>query len=199
MPLDPSGTVTAAGPAPVRGLAAAAEEVRAALPPPEQLRDAPVAPEPAALVSGAADGWSFPLWILLVVPLLVVPLWAAGVPLAKALRAWRRRRRPGVGAVVGAWEEARDRLRAYGIPVSAGMTVRDLASAVAATDGAVAEGLRNLAATVDVALWSGAGPEPDSGERAWAAVDAVRRGLGRRGVQARIRAALNPTPLRAPR
>ncbi|QUH03930.1 transglutaminase domain-containing protein [Saccharopolyspora erythraea] len=199
VPLDPSGTAAAQSPGPARGLAAAAEAVRAELPPPDQLRDAPVAPAPVASSSDTAGGWSFPFWALLAVPLPVVPLWVAGVPLAKALRAWRRRRRPGVGAVIGAWEEARDRLRAYGVPVSAGMTVRDLTTAVAATDGATVDGLRSLGATVDFALWSGAGPASDSGRHAWAAVRAVRRGLGRRGLRARLRAALNPAPLRAPR
>ncbi|PXY25861.1 hypothetical protein BAY59_20030 [Prauserella coralliicola] len=198
--LDPSGTAAAQGAGPSRGVAAAAEEAREELPPSDELRDAPVAPEPAALETGTASGWSsFPFWTLLAVPALAALLWAVGVPLAKALRARRRRRRPGAGAVVGAWEEARDRLRAYGVPVSAGMTVRDLTSAVAVTDGATVDGLRALGATVDFALWSGSGPGPDSGRHAWAAVRTVRKGLARRGLRARIRAALNPRPLRAPR
>ncbi|WP_020673999.1 transglutaminaseTgpA domain-containing protein [Amycolatopsis nigrescens] len=201
VPLDPSGTATASGPDPTRGLAAAAAEVRAELPPSEQLRDAPVEPAPGTLGSDTAGGWSFPYSVLLAVPLSAVLLWVAGVPLAKALRARRRRRRPGAGAVIGAWEEARDRLRAYGLPVSAGMTVRDLTTAVSGTttDGATVDGLRSLGTTVDFALWSGAEPGPDSGRHAWAAVDAVRGGLARRGLRARVRAALNPAPLRAPR
>ncbi|MFC4003772.1 DUF3488 and transglutaminase-like domain-containing protein [Prauserella oleivorans] len=201
VPLDPSGTATAAGSGPARGLAAATEEVRATLPPPDQLRDAPVAPEPVAASSGSGGDWSFPFLVLLAVPVGGALVWVAGVPLVTALRARRRRRRPGAGAVIGAWEEARDRLRAYGVPVSTGMTVRDLAAAAgsAGADSRVLEGLRALGATVDHTLWSGAAPGPDTGRQAWAAVRSVRQGLARRGLRARIRAALNPVPLRAPR
>lgn len=199
VPLDPSGKAGTTRQGPARGLVAAADEVRAQLPPPEQLRDAPVAPAPGGSGQAAAGGWSFPYSVLLAVPLLAALVWIAGVPLVKALRAWRRRRRPGVAAVLGAWEEARDRLRAHGVPVSVGMTPRDLAAVVASTDDATAGGFRSLGAMVDHAVWSGFDPAPDSGGRAWDAVRVVRRGLARRGLRARIRAALNPAPLRAPR
>ncbi|AXB43224.1 DUF3488 and transglutaminase-like domain-containing protein [Amycolatopsis albispora] len=196
VPLDPSGTTAMAAPAPGSGLAAAAAGARAGLPPPEQLRDPPLPEVSAATGPDFWAGWAFPGEILLAVPVLAALLWGFGVPLATAARARRRRRRPGAGAVIGAWEEVRDRLRAYRVPVSAGMTVRDLTAAVAATDGAAADGLRSLGETVEFALWSGADPDPDAGQRAWLAVGAVRRGLARRGARARLRAALNPKPLR---
>ncbi|MEU6642747.1 transglutaminase-like domain-containing protein [Saccharomonospora sp. NPDC046836] len=202
VPLDPTGAATPAGAAPARSLAGTAEEVRTSLPERDELRDAPVAPEIAATSSGHGRAWSIPGWMLLAVPAAAVLAWLTGVPLAKALRARRRRRRPGAGAVIGAWEEARDALRAHGVPVSAGMTVRDLTTAAAAEqalDGEAREGLRSLGATVDVALWSGTEPRPESGMLAWAAVRTVRKGLARRGLRARIRAAVNHAPLRAPR
>ncbi|MFD2399783.1 transglutaminase domain-containing protein [Prauserella oleivorans] len=200
VPLDPSGTATAAGSGPARGLAAATEEVRATLPPPDQLRDAPVAPEPVAASSGSGGDWSFPFLVLLAVPVGGALVWVAGVPLVTALRARRRRRRPGAGAVIGAWEEARDRLRAYGVPVSTGMTVRDLArppDPPAPTAGcwrACARSARPSTTHCGPAL-------PRSGHRqaGVGAVRSVRQGLARRGLRARIRAALNPVPLRAPR
>ncbi|MBN6039080.1 transglutaminase domain-containing protein [Amycolatopsis sp. 195334CR] len=199
VPLDPSGTTAAAGQGQGSGLAAATAGARAELPPPEQLRDPPLPEAPAAEGPDFGAGWSFPVGVLLAVPVFVALLWGFGVPLAKAVRARRRRRRPGAGAVIGAWEEVRDRLRAYRVPVSTGMTVRDLTAAVAATDGAAVEGLRSLGATVESTLWSGTDPGPDAGRQAWVAVSAVRRGLARRGARARLRAALNPGPLRAPR
>ncbi|WP_199434199.1 transglutaminase-like domain-containing protein [Qaidamihabitans albus] len=202
VPLDPTGGAGAAGTPPARGLAAATEEVRRSLPERDELRDAPVAPEAASVSSRSAGGWPIPWWVLLAVPAAALLAWLMGVPLAKALRARGRRRRPGRGRVIGAWEEARDALRAYGITVSPGMTVRDLTTVVAAAQpvgNEATEGLRSLGAAVDVALWSGTGPRPENGTQAWAAVRAVRKGLARRGLRARIRAAVNPAPLRPPR
>ncbi|TWE28579.1 transglutaminaseTgpA domain-containing protein [Prauserella muralis] len=202
VPLDPSGSAGAAGGVPARGLAAATEEVRRSLPDRDELRDAPVAPEPTPPGSDSGDGWPVPWWVLLAVPAAAVLAWLTGVPLAKALRARGRRRRPGAATVIGAWEEARDALRAHGVPVSPGMTVRDLTTVAVAAQplgDEATHGLRSLGAAVDVALWSGTEPGPESGTQAWAAVRAVRKGLARRGLRARIRAAVNPAPLRPPR
>ena len=73
--------------------------------------------------------------------------WRAGLVLAVAL----------VAGVVAAWREARDLLRARGVAVPPGATVRDLAALIPSTvDSPVREGLEWLARQVDVALWSGA-------------------------------------------
>jgi hypothetical protein len=139
-----------------------------------------------------------------VVPILVVVagsllVWLLGVPLARFARGWFRRRRSGAGAVVGAWAEARDRLRAHGVPFTAGMTVRDLAGAARPmVDQSVVTGLHDLARTVDVALWSKSGPAGTTTAEAWSAVRAVRRGLSRRPLAARLRAALDVRTLRRP-
>jgi hypothetical protein len=139
-------------------------------------------------------------FVLLVLP--VVPLigWPLGVPLAWSVRSWRRRRRPGPAAVVGAWEETRDRLRAYGVTVSAGMTLRDLGAAAAtvADDGTVAE-IRRLGVLVDEALWSAPGPAARHAEQAWSIVHTVRRGLARTGRRRWLRAVFDHRGLRRPR
>lgn len=202
VPLDPGGTATAGGATAGGGLAAVAERVRARLPAPQDLRDPPVAPRKQAEAGGDAAGGvsSVPWMILLGVPVVLLVSWPLGVPAIWAGRAWRRRRRPGRGAVVGAWEEVRDRLRAHGVAVSTGMTVRDLGTAAAAvTDRATVAEIRKLGATVDQALWSGTAPGEQHAAQAWAAVRAVRQGLARRGWRLRLRAMLDPRGLLPPR
>jgi hypothetical protein len=137
---------------------------------------------------------------LLVLPAVPLVGWPLGVPLAWTVRSWRRRRRPGAGAVAGAWEEVRDRLRAYGAPVSAGMTVRDLAGAAAGfTDSPTVAEIHRLGVLVDDALWSGAGADGTQTEQAWSVVRAVRRGLARAGRRRWLRALLDHRGLRPPR
>jgi protein-glutamine gamma-glutamyltransferase len=198
--LDPAGPAAASGPGVGTGtaLSAAAANAREQLPAPQDLREHPVASSPDVTDAGPTV---VPWALLLGVPLGLVVLLLLGIPVAKAIRAWRRKRRAGAGAVVGAWEEARDRLRAHGLPVTAGMTVRDLVTAAAdiSSDERTRNGLRQLSATVDVALWSGISLGAHSGQQAWAAVRDVRRGLARRGWRARIRAAFEPRTLRSPR
>jgi hypothetical protein len=102
--------------------------------------------------------------------------------------------------VVGAWEEIRDRLRAYGVTVSAGMTLRDLGTAAAdvTDDGTVAE-IRRLGVLVDETLWSAPGPAGRHTEQAWSIVHGVRRGLARTGRRRRLRALFDHRGLRRPR
>src|SRR5205807_1082831 len=110
------------------------------------------------------------------------------VPVIGRVRYWRRRRLTGVPGVVAACQEASDRLRANGVPVRVGMTVRELAiSAGPHVPRVVLGAVRQLADVADLALWSGFGagrPEP-----AWAAVDAIRGGLRTMPLGARLRAA----------
>ncbi|MEN3610574.1 transglutaminase-like domain-containing protein [Plantactinospora sp. ZYX-F-223] len=202
VPLDPAGGSSAGGAASGAGLSAAAAQVRAQLPAPEELRDPSVALQQAAVERPDSAGLpGTAAWrLLLAAPVVLLAVWIVGVPAATAGRAWRRRRRPGTGAVVGAWEEVRDRLRAHGVLMSAGMTVRDLAtSATAVADRSTVTAIRELAAIVDRALWAPAAPGERDGRQAWAAVRAVRRGLARRGWRARLRALLDPRALLPPR
>jgi hypothetical protein len=195
VPLDPTGAAASAPPG-GSGLAALAERARGQLPPPQDLRDPPVAPVPGDAPGGGHDDPSL-RWLLV----LVVPLagWPVGVPSARALRSWRRRRRPGAAAVVGAWEDVRDRLRAYGVEATAAMTVRDLAAAAEPLTGpAAATEIRALASMVDGVLWSATAADPPV-DQAWASARAVRRALARRGWRLRLRAIVDPRGLLPPR
>ncbi|HYQ68811.1 transglutaminase-like domain-containing protein [Actinophytocola sp.] len=192
VPLDPAGTPSGSGVRP-KGLAEVTAQARENLPPPEKLRDPELRTDAAADENaGGGDGFALPVAEVLTGFAALVVIWVLGVPLARFGRGRLRRRRPGARAVVGAWAEARDRLRAHGIPYTAGMTVRDLAGAATRhVDRSVVTGLHSLARTVDVALWSRTGPAPTTVDEAWSAVREVRRGLSRRPWPARLRAALS--------
>jgi transglutaminase-like putative cysteine protease len=198
VPLDPTGATRLGGAGGPAGLSEVTAQARAQLPPTTQLHDAPVAPVEGTGDHGGADpgGWSFPwLWVL-AGPAALLPAWLVGVPVAKFLRAWHRRRRPGTGAVLGAWLEARDRLRDHSVPWTAGMTARDLAAAARGIGSpSTVDGLRALGVTVDQVLWSGQAPGAQAGLQSWAAVRTVRRGLAGRGLHIRLRAVLNPRTL----
>ena len=197
VPLDPAGSPNGSGKE-AKGLAEVAARARENLPPPEDVRDPELPEDDAAAGEGdEGDGFSVPVAPVLVAVGALLVVWLVGVPLTRTVRAWTRRRRPGARSVVGAWAEARDRLRAHGMPYTPGMTVRDLAGAVR-SDQPVAAGLHRLAAAVDTALWSKHGPGPGTADEAWSAVKAVRGGLARRPWQARLRAALDVRSLLRP-
>lgn len=195
--LDPAGEAAGSG-APADGLAESTARAREALPEPEDIQEPELPPADENDAAADADpGLTIPWLTIGIVLAAAALLWLVGVPLAAAIRRWRRRHRPGAGAVVGAWHEARDRLRAYGVPFTTGMTVRDLAGTV--PDPPVVAGLHALAHHVDTALWSKTGPNQSTVEEAWSAVRAVRRGMATRPLPTRLRAALNVRALRSPR
>jgi hypothetical protein len=194
--LDPTGTAEGAPGGETGSLAEATARARNALPPPDDIQEPELPADSAA--DGAADdggGFSMPWATLGIAVAVVLVAWAGGVPAARAFRRWRRRRRAGARSVVGAWHEARDALRAHGVPFTVGMTVRDLARGV--TEPPVVAGLQALAAHVDATLWAKGGT-PAVAE-SWAAVRAVRRGLRRRPFGARVRALLDVRTLFPPR
>ncbi|MBN6037054.1 transglutaminase domain-containing protein [Amycolatopsis sp. 195334CR] len=195
--LDPTGT--AAKSRGGGGLGEVTAQARDRLPDPEAL-DGPEADEDTSAPTEpeATEDGGLPLALLLA-PVLVVPLgWLGGVPLLKRIRRRRRRRAAGNGAVAGAWAEVRDRLRAHRVPVTSGMTVRELADATAkVADPSTVEGVRVLAGAVDAALWSGARTSPELADWAWRAEAEVRKGLSRRPLRDRVRAALDPRGLRS--
>jgi transglutaminase-like putative cysteine protease len=200
VPLDPTGGATRGTGAVPGGLAQVTAQARRALPPPQQLRDPDVANDdrPEQATGGSQDGWLLVLaaWLGLGVVAACVLL-AAAIPVLRAVRTARRRRRTGAEAVVAAWQEARDVLRAHGIAVPRGATVRDLARLLPSTaDRSVAEGLRWLARQVDVALWSGGGADDGTVAQAWSAVRAIRKGLAGAPWRARVRAAFDVRSLR---
>jgi protein-glutamine gamma-glutamyltransferase len=197
VPLDPTGGASASGAAAGNGLAALTERARQTLPDAQAIPDPPVA-APRRPVAPDEDG--MPWVVLLALPVVPLVGWPLGVPLAWGVRSWRRRRRPGPAAVVGAWEEIRDRLRAYGVTVVAGMTVRDLGTAAAGvTDDRTVREIHRLGALVDDTLWSTRPEHGADAEQAWSIVRTVRRGLARTGRRRRLRALFDHRGLRRPR
>ncbi|HEX6359382.1 transglutaminaseTgpA domain-containing protein [Actinophytocola sp.] len=190
VPLDPAGAPSGTG-SKAKGLAEVTAKARENLPPPEDVRDPQLREDPASEEDADAGGFSVPVVPILVAVAALVAVWLLGVPLAWTARGWLRHRRPGARSVVGAWAEARDRLRAHGVPFTAGMTVRDMAGAAGPlVDQSVVTGLHELARTVDTTMWSRNGPAQSTADEAWSAVREVRRGLSRRPWRARLRAAL---------
>ncbi|MEC3982641.1 transglutaminase family protein [Amycolatopsis sp. H20-H5] len=201
VPLDPSGAASGSGAAP-GGLAAVTARARDELPQPQDLRDPGLPPSDreSGPVNSAEVSFSVPVTPLLIGLAALILLLAAGIPVAKAIRAARRRRRTGADGVIAAWWEARDLLRSHGVPCPAGITVRELSAAAKSTlDESVVDGLVWLASQVDIALWSGAGADGGTVGQAWSAVSAVRRGLDDRSRRERVRAALDPRCLVPPR
>ncbi|MEV8378388.1 DUF3488 and transglutaminase-like domain-containing protein [Kribbella sp. NPDC056861] len=191
-PLDPAGQAEVGKPVVPGSDTDVTDKARAEVPPINEIED-PVVPPPAADPEQDRDwgGLHVPLLGAFVVLASLLLLWLVGVPLLKFGRAWRRQRRTGTAAVVGAWAEARDRLRAHGVAVTSGMTVRDLATASAdVADNQARNGLGVVAEAVDQALWSGGPAGEDLGRSAWAGVRELRRGLRTRPWQDRLAAAL---------
>ncbi|WP_117214438.1 transglutaminaseTgpA domain-containing protein [Allorhizocola rhizosphaerae] len=186
VPLDPTGNASGSI-AGATGLARITALARAGLPPQRDLRDPPL-PDSADR-AGDERQVSLAVWpAVLGLPALLL-LAIAGIPLWRVVRTWRRKRRTGAHGVVAAWQEARDLLRAHGLPVTPGMTVRDLARIAAPTAGpSVVDGLFSLAHQVDVALWSGSGADSGAVRHAWKAVRDIRRGLAARPLAIRVRA-----------
>ncbi|WP_328452916.1 MULTISPECIES: transglutaminase family protein [unclassified Amycolatopsis] len=190
--LDPTGAAAASG-----GLGDTTARARAALPPPDQVTP-PRLPSSGTGASAPDTGLSVPWPVFAVLLTVLVVLWLVGVPAVGVVRAWRRRRRPGYASVAGAWAEARDRLRAHGVVLTPGMTVRDALSAVGPSAPAgVREGLSELAGAMDAAMWTVSAS--DERERAWAAVRKLRRGLGKARPGRRVLAWFDPRGLRPSR
>ncbi len=189
-PLDPAvgaktGSSDASG-----STASITEQARRSVPEIKEIQDPETTP-PSGDETDAANSGDFhlPLATVFAASAALLLLWLLGVPLLKQVRALRRRRRAGSAAVVGAWAEARDRVRAHGIQVTAGMTVRDLAHA-ARDLPETGPGIATIAHAVDHALWSGGPTTPDVAEQAWTGVHALRRALRSRPWLDRFQAAL---------
>jgi hypothetical protein len=204
VPLDPTEGAArsgATGSGGGTGLAGAVAAARQRLPPANDLH-------PARLPSGAAgsaadrvsdvDTWRLgPTVAAVLVALLAC--WLAGVPLGTWVRSRARRRRSGADGVIGAWTEARDRLRAHGVPYRIGMTPRDVAWSGGPVVGApTAESVMRLARVVDMTLWSGVLVTDGAVRRAWHEVGAIRGGLAARSWRVRLWAAVDPRSLLPP-
>ena len=194
VPLDPSGAAGGSGEA-SSGLARITAQARASLPPPQELKDPPLpATGPGSAAGGG--GLSIPVLPILLALLALAVLVVVAIPVSKAVRTWRRRRLTGARGIAAACAEARDLLRAHGVPVTAGMTTRDLA--LAAPVESVVDSLTGLARQADVALWSRSGPDAQAVDAAWRYVRGVRRGLAHRSLGVRVRAVFDVRGLLAP-
>ncbi|WAL68107.1 transglutaminaseTgpA domain-containing protein [Amycolatopsis cynarae] len=196
VPLDPTATAGRAE-RPQSGLDKAATQARHQLPPENQLLPPQLPPGQQEEAGDASNGGgSHPWWAMTAAVPAALVCWLGGVPLAKAVRARRRRRRHGADGVLGAWAEARDRLCAHNVPYRIGMTPRDLAESAGSVLGERArEPMARLAGVLDIALWSGAAVSDGAVAGAWTEVRELRRGLATRPVPARLRAALEPRTL----
>ncbi|WP_328618104.1 transglutaminase domain-containing protein [Amycolatopsis sp. NBC_00355] len=171
VPLDPTGTATADAGRQESSVAQATDDARKNLPPQPDTRPQPTPDVPPQL---AADGTPWWVWAALA-PLALLLLAVLTPVVVKAVRRQRRHRGTPEEIVLGAWLDARDRLRDRGVTVVPGMTVRDLAVEVGAGfPAAVTHGLAELSQCLDLALWSGWDVSPDVVRRAWSASDAVR-------------------------
>ncbi|MEV6906888.1 transglutaminaseTgpA domain-containing protein [Amycolatopsis sp. NPDC051071] len=205
VPLDPTASAGKAGQLRT-GPGKAVARARAQLPAEQELRPPQLPPgtPPDAAEDQNADAGTTWWWVALIGVVVLFGLgWLLGVPVAKVVRARRRRRRSGAEGVLGAWDEIRDRLRAHGVPFRIGMTPRDLAESAGSLAGdGIREPVARLAKVLDVTLWSGVPVGDGAVRRAWQEVGEVRKGLAARPFAARVLAALEPrtlVPLKASR
>ncbi|UMP01327.1 transglutaminase domain-containing protein [Amycolatopsis sp. EV170708-02-1] len=202
VPLDPTGGASRGTAAAAGALARVTAQARDALPPSQHLRD-PEVPADRDPVTGPSEPdtpWAGTLlgWLGIGVVSAFV-LVVVAIPGRRAVRTARRRRRTGPAAVVAAWLEARDVLRAHDIVVSRGATARELAGRLPSTvDSSVAEGLEWLARLVDLTLWSPYGADDRTAAQAWSAVRAIRKGFTEASFRTRLRAAFDLGSLREP-
>jgi len=119
------------------------------------------------------------------------------VPAEKVRRRWRRRRtRTTASRVIGAWEEAMDRLTEAKVPLVLSRTPAEVATNAATQLGERADAVGRLATPVTTALF---GPDhlPEDADRvAWRLERELRRALYPRWRRLRRPMAwLNPRPL----
>jgi transglutaminase-like putative cysteine protease len=195
VPMDPMGRP--GGGAGQDPTTVALDRARATLPRPPS-PPPPAAPKPpaTALRSGGIEV-STVAGLAWRVVLIGVAGWLLGVPVAKWLRTQARRRRVGSAAVLSAWLETRDRLRERGVPVTARMTVREVAAAGAGIiDPRAGWALDHLGGLVDDALWSGVPAGRPGVDAAWQAAEAIRDGLSHTSLLEQVAMSLDVRSLR---
>ncbi|MFD1324621.1 transglutaminase TgpA family protein [Micromonospora sonneratiae] len=200
VPLNPTAAGTrATGPDKVpSSLARAAAQARAQLPPEQELRPPELSQPPQQVVDDQATGLGLRQAGMMTAVALSALLvsWLFGVPLARSVRAGRRRRRSGTDGMIGAWAEVCERLVAHGVSYRIGMTPRDLARAAAPMAGEpTTQSIVRLGRMLDMALWSGEQVPDGTVTRAWDEVRSIRRGLAGQRFSIRLRAALDPRTL----
>jgi hypothetical protein len=131
------------------------------------------------------------------VPATLVVLLATAITGVKARWRWRRRRARGNAArVMGAWQEAADRLIERGIPAPLSHTAGEIADHAERTLGAAAGPLVSLVPLATMAVYARDEPSDDEVQRAWQLESRLRRQLYPRRFSVRwLRARLDPRPV----
>lgn len=133
--------------------------------------------------------------ITVIVVLTIAVLVIGGVAAEKQRRRWRRRRAVSPAArLLGAWQEAVDRLLELGVRIPVSMTISDISAAARAAFAESAEALATMAPLAGAAAFAGTPPPDDDIALAWALEAELRRALHPRPFS-RIRAAIDPRPL----
>lgn len=138
---------------------------------------------------------SFPWWVL---ALAALPfLYCALVIGGKALRRFRRRRRPTDGRIIGAWQETQDRFGELGLPSASSLSALDVAEELDVIDlRDVGDPVVALAPTLDTALYSPYPASEADAEQAWAAAGAaIKQARQAMPFTSKVKAALNPKAL----
>lgn len=115
----------------------------------------------------------------------------------KARRRWRRRTASSnAGKVLGAWQEAIDRLIERGVPVTASLTAREMADRAVATLGVPAGAVIGLAPLATAAVYAPREPDDAAVTEAWRLEAQLRNQLYPRSQSLLwMRARLDPRPL----
>lgn len=166
----------------------------------------PQVPAQPAATTGNSPSPGRLAWVIaavLGVSLLGVAGWRLNVAVAKARRRARRRQGTPAEQVTGAWHEALDRLTEYGMTVGASMTAgqaaRYASQALPAGARAAAAALGSLAITHTRAVFGPDDCAHDDAIAAWRDERGLTRALYPRPRSwRRLRALLNPRPLRSP-
>lgn len=169
---------------------------------PKKHRKPPSRPQQPARRPAPSPGWSW-WWLATGVVVAAGLAYVVAVLLVPALRRRRRRKGPRPGdRVLGAWRQALDHLGDVGLPRSRALTAEEVAEFGDRTLGRPArDHLGPLAALVNHARYApGAGPAPETADRAWRHSDEVGRLVTRTaGRLRRTRRRLHPRTLRPPR
>jgi hypothetical protein len=124
-------------------------------------------------------------------------------PIAVAVEKFRRRRRRHIGSraarIVGAWQQATDRLIEHGVPVTAASTTTEITEQAREQIGDSGTGsLAVLAPMVTSAMYNPSEPDDNAVQEAWQLEAQLRRELRKaRSPLLTVRAWLDPRPLYA--
>jgi transglutaminase-like putative cysteine protease len=127
------------------------------------------------------------------VGLAIVLLALALIPVTKRVRRGRRRTRGSTAQrTLGAWFEARDRMRSHGVKINRAASVTEAAE----SSPELSSSLSRLAPIVDVALYAPDEPDQDAVDEAWQAEESLASQLSEGSSAAlRARAVFDPRPL----